>query len=164
VTRGRPSATAIDPQTGRVIAEGSPTQIEVDNMCLYEHCCETMPGGGFEKCLFRRECASWFFNHPQAPAQDVKDFLSCMRYQSERLVEQFSVVPAGMTLGDKVETRRNELGLTQAQLARKAGVGTMTLRRIETGQTKYPLQRTRNTLRKLADALGTTMEFLLQAS
>jgi transcriptional regulator with XRE-family HTH domain/tetratricopeptide (TPR) repeat protein len=57
----------------------------------------------------------------------------------------------GRLFGDLVRTRRRQLGLTQEDLAAKAGLGVRTLRNIEAGRILRPRP---DTLRALADALG----------
>jgi transcriptional regulator with XRE-family HTH domain len=61
-------------------------------------------------------------------------------------------------LGERVLLLRRRLGLTQAELARQAGIDVMTISRIERGPKKRlevePLAR-------LAKVLGTTTDYLL---
>jgi transcriptional regulator with XRE-family HTH domain len=54
----------------------------------------------------------------------------------------------------RLRALRLNLGLTQAELATKAGVSEFTVVRLETGKGKRPHPSTR---RKLADALGVTI-------
>ena len=59
-----------------------------------------------------------------------------------------------MTTADAVRDARQAAGLTQHQLADKAGVSTATVYRIEAGKHSP----TRSTLRVIADALATTVD------
>jgi transcriptional regulator with XRE-family HTH domain len=61
-------------------------------------------------------------------------------------------------LGLRVRKRRNELKLTQEELAFKAGVRLRVLAGIECGITKDPKQET---LRKIAVALAVTLDHLM---
>lgn len=54
------------------------------------------------------------------------------------------------SIGERVRTRREQLGLKQRDLAKKAGIGESTLSRIETGK-REPQMRS---LVALAKALG----------
>ena len=60
---------------------------------------------------------------------------------------------AATRLGERIRALRYRHGLTQAQLAYKAGVGEKTLKRLETGKTDTPHP---DTLAALAGALGLT--------
>lgn len=62
-------------------------------------------------------------------------------------------------LGERIRTLRYRRGLTQAQLAYKAGVGEKTLKRVEAGQTDMPRPET---LAALAGALGVATEALFE--
>lgn len=62
------------------------------------------------------------------------------------------------TIAEKVRNKRIELGLTQEQLAIKAGIPYTTLSKIENELVKNP---TVNTLKKIADALGLTLDELV---
>lgn len=57
-----------------------------------------------------------------------------------------------------LRNRRTKLGLTQEQLAIKAGVPYTTLSKIENGLVKNP---TINTLKKIADALEVSVDYLI---
>ncbi|WP_350603835.1 XRE family transcriptional regulator [Pseudoalteromonas sp. SMN1298-MNA-CIBAN-0114] len=61
-----------------------------------------------------------------------------------------------MCIGKRIKKRRKELGLTQVQLAEKAGIIQQSLQKIENGTTKTP----RN-VQALASALDCPPEFLL---
>jgi|GEM_PF-87601 len=61
-----------------------------------------------------------------------------------------------MCIGKRIKKRRKELGLTQAQLAEKAGIIQQSLQKIEDGTTRNP----RN-VEALANALQSTPEYLL---
>ena len=63
-----------------------------------------------------------------------------------------------MTVGEYIKTRREECGLTQESLARACGVTMMTIWKLESGKTKAP---TVDTLSKIADALGVSLESLM---
>ena len=62
-------------------------------------------------------------------------------------------------LGDRVRQRRNELDLTQEQLAGAAGLKQFHISRIESGDIKDVKGET---LRRLARALRVTSDFLLE--
>ena len=59
---------------------------------------------------------------------------------------------------DRLKEKRAEAGLTQAELAQKAGVTTRTIQNYEMGE-RVPSNL--GIAQKLADALGTTVEYLL---
>ena len=63
-----------------------------------------------------------------------------------------------MDLKDRLKEKRAEAGLTQAELAQKAGVTTRTIQNYEMGE-RVPSNL--GIAQKLADALGTTVEYLL---
>ena len=60
--------------------------------------------------------------------------------------------------GDKIRVARAMKRITQEQLAEKAGISRVTLRKIENGQTK---NMSIKTAMSIADALGLSLEFLL---
>jgi transcriptional regulator with XRE-family HTH domain len=62
-------------------------------------------------------------------------------------------------LRETLRRERRRSALTQEELAEKAGVGIMTIRRIETGDIEEPRV---STLRKLAAALGISTHDLLE--
>lgn len=62
-------------------------------------------------------------------------------------------------IGGRIAVERGRLGLTQWQLARRAGIGRVTLVRIENGQQ----DPTVTTLVRIADALGVTPQSLFPA-
>lgn len=62
------------------------------------------------------------------------------------------------TLAERIRIRRTELGLTQEQLAIKAGIPYTTLSKIENDLVKNP---TVNTLKKIADALEIKIDDLI---
>jgi transcriptional regulator with XRE-family HTH domain/tetratricopeptide (TPR) repeat protein len=64
-------------------------------------------------------------------------------------------------LGERVRELRYRRGLTQAQLAYKAGVGEKTLKRVEAGQTDTPRPET---LAAIAGALGVKTEALFESA
>lgn len=63
-----------------------------------------------------------------------------------------------MKLSEKVKVKREEMGLTQAELAKKADLTQATISRIENGEVE---QLKSVALRSLARALGTTVDFLV---
>lgn len=63
-----------------------------------------------------------------------------------------------MDFKDRLKEKRAEAGLTQAELAQKAGVTTRTIQNYEMGE-RIPSNL--GIAQKLADALGTTVEYLL---
>ena len=60
-----------------------------------------------------------------------------------------------MTIGKQVKNKREEFGLTQMQLATKAGISLDTLSRIENNRNSNPTMFVINALQK---ALGITFE------
>lgn len=62
-----------------------------------------------------------------------------------------------MTVGEKIKHRRRAIGLTQAEVARSAGLTEPSVNRIEKGITRHPQQYT---LSKIAEVLGCTVESL----
>jgi transcriptional regulator with XRE-family HTH domain len=62
-----------------------------------------------------------------------------------------------MTLGPRVRERRTELGLSQEQLAHRAGISLNALHRLEIGQSTDPHF---STIAGLAHALGTSVDAL----
>lgn len=62
-----------------------------------------------------------------------------------------------MTVGEKIKHRRRAIGLTQAEVARSAGLTEPSVNRIEKGLTRKPQQYT---LAKIAEVLGCTVESL----
>jgi transcriptional regulator with XRE-family HTH domain len=63
-----------------------------------------------------------------------------------------------MLIGEKIQRLRARNGLSQADLAVRAGVGQSLLSRIERGSRPNP---TADVLRKLAKALGCTTDYLV---
>lgn len=61
-------------------------------------------------------------------------------------------------IAEKIRNRRTELGLTQEQLAIKAGIPYTTLSKIENELVKNP---TINALKKIADALEVSVDYLI---
>ncbi|MDQ5827238.1 MAG: helix-turn-helix domain-containing protein [Chloroflexota bacterium] len=64
-----------------------------------------------------------------------------------------------VALKDTLKRERRRAALTQEELAREAGVGIMTIRRIESGDITEPRV---STLRKLAAALGISTRELVE--
>ncbi len=62
------------------------------------------------------------------------------------------------TIGSKIKKLRLEKDMTQEELARKADIPYATLLKIENDTVKNP---TINTLQKLAQALGVSVDFLI---
>lgn len=62
-----------------------------------------------------------------------------------------------MALPDKVKELRQKRGWNQATLAQKSGITQATISRIESGKISQPKM---GRLQKLADALGTTIDYL----
>ncbi|WKZ27964.1 MAG: helix-turn-helix transcriptional regulator [Candidatus Dojkabacteria bacterium] len=62
------------------------------------------------------------------------------------------------SIAEKIRNKRSELGLTQEQLAIKAGIPYTTLSKIENDLVPNP---TIKTLKKIADALGILVDDLL---
>lgn len=58
----------------------------------------------------------------------------------------------------KIRERREQLGITQAELAEKSGVSRAIISRLESDQ---EFETTTTTLKKLAEALGTPVSRLL---
>lgn len=65
-----------------------------------------------------------------------------------------------VTLGDRVRAKREALGLTQYEVAMKAGMRPEGVSRIETGKSPASLV----SLHKIAPVLGTTIDELLKDS
>lgn len=63
-----------------------------------------------------------------------------------------------MALGTKVKERRLKLGWKQVTLAKEADIPQATVSRIERGEVTQPKM---GQLKKLADALGTTIDYLV---
>ena len=63
-----------------------------------------------------------------------------------------------MDLKDRLKEKRAEAGLTQAELAQKAGVTTRTIQNYDMGER---VASNMGIAQKLADAMGTTVEYLL---
>lgn len=66
-----------------------------------------------------------------------------------------------MLFKERLKEKRHEANLTQAELAKKAGVSTRTIQNYELG-TRKPYQI--EVVQKIADALNTTTEYLLGSS
>ena len=66
-----------------------------------------------------------------------------------------------MAFKDKLKEKRVEAGLTQAELAKKAGTTSRTIQNYELGKSK---PSNMEIIQKIADALGTTTEYLLGGS
>ena len=66
-----------------------------------------------------------------------------------------------MLFKERLKEKRHEANLTQAELAKKAGVSTRTIQNYELGSRKpYQIE----VVQKIADALSTTTEYLLGSS
>ena len=65
-----------------------------------------------------------------------------------------------MAFNEQLRARRQELGLTQKELANAAGLGVRAIAYLESGQ-RYP---TADTARKLAEALNTSVDYLLSGA
>lgn len=63
-----------------------------------------------------------------------------------------------MPLSEKIRVKREEKGMTQAELAKKSGLTQATISRIESGEVK---QLKSDAIRALAQALGVTTDFLV---
>jgi|GEM_PF-1027293 len=63
-----------------------------------------------------------------------------------------------MSLGEKVKEKRENRGMTQKQLAQASGISQATISRLESGRVK---ELKSQALRRLADALGVTMDYLV---
>lgn len=66
-----------------------------------------------------------------------------------------------MVFKDRLKEKRVEAGLTQAELAKRAGVTARTIQNYELGNRK---PANMEVIQKIADALGTTTEYLLGSS
>ena len=64
-----------------------------------------------------------------------------------------------MTIGDRIKTERTKAGITQAELATKAGTGQVYLSNLETGVKADP---SISTLVKIAGALGIKVSTLVR--
>jgi len=63
-----------------------------------------------------------------------------------------------MSIGDRIRTRRNELGWTQEKLAEQAGISTSFLSELETGKRSVGAAN----LMGLSRALGVSLDFLMK--
>jgi len=63
-----------------------------------------------------------------------------------------------MALDEKVRVKREELGMTQSELAKKSGLTQATISRIESGEVR---QLKSEAIKALAKALGVTTDFLI---
>lgn len=63
-----------------------------------------------------------------------------------------------MNIGERIKTARKKAGLTQAQLAEKTGVATITIRQYELGKRQPRIEQ----LRKIASALGLYISDLVE--
>ena len=63
-----------------------------------------------------------------------------------------------MAIGDRVLEQRRKRGMTQAQLAKEAGISQGLIARIETHKVKDPAS---SVVRRLATALGVTADYLV---
>src|SRR5262245_43333274 len=66
-----------------------------------------------------------------------------------RFLRQSQAIRGGSVLGRLVATHRRRLGLTQEELAERAGVSVRAIRKLESGNVRTPRQAT---VRLLADA------------
>lgn len=62
-----------------------------------------------------------------------------------------STTPVKTSLGKKISQARNERGMSQSELAETTGISLVSLRKIESGETKRPQGQTKA---KLASTLG----------
>ena len=66
-----------------------------------------------------------------------------------------------MIFKDRLKAKRGEANITQAELAKLAGVSTRTIQNYELGSRRpYQIE----VVQRIADALGTTTEYLLGSS
>jgi transcriptional regulator with XRE-family HTH domain len=70
----------------------------------------------------------------------------------------FAVERDGMTLGDRIKQRRQRLGLTQEELARRANIPRPRIAELETNRRVVVSSEV---LRRLAQALSCTTDFLV---
>ncbi len=63
------------------------------------------------------------------------------------------------TIGDNIKKYRNKIGISQDVLSKKANLAFHTIAKIETGATPNP---TINTVKKIADALGVSLDNLMK--
>jgi transcriptional regulator with XRE-family HTH domain len=63
------------------------------------------------------------------------------------------------TIGDNIKKYRNELGISQDILSKKANLAFHTIAKIEAGSTPNP---TIDTVKKIADALGVSLDDLIK--
>ena len=63
------------------------------------------------------------------------------------------------TIGDNIKKYRNELGISQDQLSKKSDLAFHTIAKIEAGSTLNP---TIETVKKIADALGVSLDDLMK--
>ena len=65
---------------------------------------------------------------------------------------------AKTTIGDNIKKYRNKLGISQDILSKRANLAFHTIAKIEAGSTPNP---TINTVKKIADALGVSLDVLI---
>ena len=63
------------------------------------------------------------------------------------------------TIGENIKKYRNKLGISQDVLSKKANLAFHTIAKIEAGSTPNP---TIETVKKIADALGVSLDDLMQ--
>jgi len=63
-----------------------------------------------------------------------------------------------MWLGDKIKSRREQLGLTQRELAKQVGMNQSRISEVESGERK---QMSLKNLRAMARALGVSADYLI---
>lgn len=63
-----------------------------------------------------------------------------------------------MHMGDKIKSRREQLGLTQRELAKKVGMNQSRISEVESGERK---QMSLKNLRAMARALGVSADYLI---
>jgi len=63
-----------------------------------------------------------------------------------------------MYLGDKIKSRREQLGLTQRELAKQVGMNQSRISEVESGERK---QMSLKNLRAMARALGVSADYLI---
>jgi len=89
----------------------------------------------------------------EVPWDFVRHYCDPEFTRSERAISELS----RKALGERIRRRRKEAGLTQAELAERAGVGRITVVRLENGKIDARTQ----TLRRIARALGVQLVDLL---
>ncbi|MGW9348921.1 helix-turn-helix domain-containing protein [Nocardiopsis flavescens] len=92
------------------------------------------------------------------PRTTLSELRESERFDRPEVRESYELARLRFTLGEAVRLRREELGWSQAELGRRAGMPQPSIARFEHGGT----QPTLPTLEKLAEALGLVLSVRLE--